>query len=686
MRSRLFFWAACLGLVLIFLNVVSGIVGSPLAYARSGPGTIQLKGAPSHPNTSSPTAGSTSHARAYTPAPLGSQPPHVPQPIPHAFQPSMQPGAVTLSATAATRFMGSDGRLELLIPAGAVTAQDLAAAGGTITLHVTEVAPASGSNAGGHLSFGTYLLQLVGANGALLSQGLRLPITARFHLHPNERGLGLAHAYVIFNGALPASASTMKGVVRPAASKPLSSTLGALQAQASTLDQEALTLAVTPQINTPSTSLSWNSDAPLSSFGKPDPFSTDLSAGGLTASEPIQVPAGPGGLTPPVSLTYSSESVNEQHSYSSAAGWVGEGWNLSLGEISWNQHNVVAGCTPQPSCGTNWQNQWFLNDPFGTSSELIPPTFTTSTSYDASSNNSCSQPGPTEPCPTRWHTAIESHAKIYSYVGPLSIPSETIHPPCWRVWLPNGIMEEFGCTNDSLQYFYVPGGHAEVNGWLLDLITDPQGNQIHLTYQRDMASWKDPTSGTPSSYPRDVVLQSIQYDAPGCLNAQAMCTGSSWAPQMQVVFNASHSPKDLTGTAPSGCNTGSHLRCDDPLDLSGSGGTAAPLIQNTFVLNSVQVQVRTSGTGTWTTLRTYKLSYEQSGPRTITDPASGMQASVAGMLDLTRLQQWGSSGATALVYSGKDTSTTTSHAYMKVFDVSSKNIVVGPGTTLSYVD
>jgi len=51
--------------VLIFLNVVSGILGSPLAYALSRPGTIQLSGAPSHPNTISPTAGSTSHTRHY---------------------------------------------------------------------------------------------------------------------------------------------------------------------------------------------------------------------------------------------------------------------------------------------------------------------------------------------------------------------------------------------------------------------------------------------------------------------------------------------------------------------------------------------------------------------------------------------------------------------------------------------
>jgi hypothetical protein len=493
----------------------------------------------------------------------------------------MTSGSLALQVNKATRFVGSDGRLELDIPAGAITAQDLAAAGGTISLRVTQIAPASGSNAGGELSLGTYLLQLVDAHGVLLTHGLHKAITARYHLHANELSLGLAHVHVLVNGSVSPAQLATPGVVKPAAGTAFARTMSAPQVETGTLNVQAQTLSATPLIGTPSTSLAWNSDAPLASFGKPDPFETDLSSGGLTASEPISVPAGPGGLTPPVSLSYSSESVNEQHSYSSAAGWVGEGWTLSMGEITWNQHNVVAGCTPQPSCGTNWQNQWFLDDAYGTSSELIPPNVTASTYYDATSNNACQMANPSVPCPMLWHTANESHDKIYAYIGPLTIPSETINPVCWRVWLPNGIMEEFGCTSDSLQYFYVPGGHAEVNGWFLDLITDPQGNQIHLTYQRDMATWKDPTTGTSYSYPRDVELASIQYDSPGCLNAQTMCTGSSWAPQMQVVFNASHTPTTLTGTAPSGCNTGTNLRCDDPLDLSGSGGVAAPLIQST---------------------------------------------------------------------------------------------------------
>lgn len=264
----------------------------------------------------------------------------------------MKAGAVDLQITQSTRFLGSDGRLELLIPAGAITTQDLAAAGGTITARVMQVAPASGSPAGGsgEISLGTYLVQLVDAHGVLLPHGLRKPLTARYHLQAHELGLGLDHAYVLLNSALSDDLLKAQGAVQPAAttgtSRPsLASTLGTRQKQPTKLDTNAKTLTVTPLASTPSTSMSFDSDSPIATFGKPDPTSVDLSSGALSYNEPIDLPAGPGGLTPPVSLTYSSAAVNEQHNASAGAGWVGEGWNLSLGSISWNEQNVTSGCT-----------------------------------------------------------------------------------------------------------------------------------------------------------------------------------------------------------------------------------------------------------------------------------------------------------------------------------------------------
>lgn len=597
----------------------------------------------------------------------------------------MKAASVFVQADTTTTFTGSDNRLTLQIPPGAVTPQDLKDAGGTISAKVTQIAPASGSNAGGsgELSLGTYLVQLVDARGNLLSHGLRKPVTARYHMQKGEQSLYLDHAYVTINGSLSEGVTKLQGVVSPTAGKTLASTLGALQSTSTHLDTSTKTLTATVPLATPSSSMSWDSDSPIATFGKPNPTSVNISTGSLSYDEPLSIPDGPGGLTPPVHLTYSSEGVNEQHNVSAAAGWVGEGWNLSLGEISWSEQNVWECST----CTATWNNSWQLSDAFGTSSALIPPNVTTSTYYDDTPNNYCATGNlPATPCPILWHTATESHDKIYAYVGPVSI-GPFANPPCFRVWLPNGIMEEFGCTSDSLQYYYEDQANWTgplVSGWYLDMITDPQGNQIHVTYQRDMASWKSSRTGTTYSYPRDVQLSSVQYDSPGCDNAQTMCTGSSWAPLMQIVFNASHSVSNQTGGIPTSCNTGTNLRCDDPLDLSSSNGLASSLIQNTYVLNNIQVQVRTTGTGTWNTLHGYNLGYEQSGPTTSVDPASGKNRSMAGMLDLTRIQEVGSTGATALMYSGLDTNSTRSYAYMKAFDLSSKNVVVGPNTTLSY--
>ena len=678
---RRVFLPTSLGLLLLFLLTLgSTLFGTPQASASVRPPVV-LKGAPSRPNRVSSTAGSTSSTRLSQAAAQGSAKPGKPQAIGRNMHMAMKASSLTLQPASATSFLGSDGHFSLQIPVGAITAQDLKDAGGSISLHVTQIAPASGSNAGGsgEFSLGTYLVQLVNAQGTLIDHGLRQPVTARYHLQKGEQSLYLDHAYVVLNGTVSEGVRTLQGVAQPTAGKTLASTMGALQAQQTHLDPSTHTLTVTPLLSTPSTSMSWDSDSPVATFGKPDPTSVDLNAGALSYDQPLSIPDGPGGLTPPVHLTYSSEAVNEQHNASAAAGWVGEGWNLSLGEISWSEQNVAAGCK---SCNATWDSSWQLSDAFGTSSELIPPNVTTSTYYDDLPNSYCATgtAGAT-PCPILWHTATESHDKIYAYVGPVNI-GQAQNPPCFRVWLPNGIMEEFGCTSDPLQYYYESGLGALVTGWYLDLITDPQGNQIHVTYQRDMASWKSPSSGVTYSYPRDVELSTIQYDSPGCLNAQTMCTGSSWAPLMQIVFNASHSVANQTTGSPTGCNTAANMRCDDPVDLS-SSGAAASLIQNTYALNSIQTQVRTSGTGSWNTLQGYNLGYEQSGPITSVDPASGLKRSTAGMLDLTRIQEVGSTGATALVYAGLDNSTTSSYAYMKAFDLSSKNVVVGPNTTLS---
>ena len=506
----------------------------------------------------------------------------------------------------------------------AVTASDESQAGGPLSLQITQIAPASGSSAGGSglISFGTYLLQLVDVHGKRVPHGLRAPLTLKYHYDAAESGLNLGHAFIVLNGPLP---RTVK--LAPAAAANFA-VLGARTTQNATLDATQRTLTVTPLVGSPSSSISWNTDSPVASFGKPDIFNADLSAGSLSASYPIDVPAGPGGFTPPVSLAYSSAGVSENHGVQSAAGWVGEGWTLAPGSISWAEHNVLVGVS-----GTLWQNSWQFSDPFGTSAELIPPTITTSISLDDTGQSISSS--------VSWQTVPDAHIKIISYPGPNSLPGAPANPPCFRVFLQNGVMEEFGCTLDSLQYYYgLSGTHqggAYVSSWLLDMVVDSKGNQIHYTYQADTA-----TDSGGHTYPRDVVLSNIEWDSPNCLDTQNRCTGTNWTPLLRLNFWAVHIP--TRSNSPSGCNNGSNLRCDDPVDLSGSGGLAAPQVESTLVLNDLYVQVNTSGT--WNNLKHYQFSYEQSGPGSILDPQTSKQESTAGMLDLTQISVVGDDNTT----------------------------------------
>ncbi len=164
--------------------------------------------------------------------------------------------------------------------------------------------------------------------------------------------------------------------------------------------------------------------------------------------------------SPTIALAYDSDAVNSQHNPQAAAGWVGEGWALSLGSISWSERNVNANCpSGNPDCsGTFWQDSWELNDAFGTSAELIPPDINVTTYYDDT-------PNPITPSPVTWHTAPETRAKVISMTAPFTLPSPQgvtrAAPPCFRVFLPNGLMEEFGCTPDSLSYYPEPGGANE---------------------------------------------------------------------------------------------------------------------------------------------------------------------------------------------------------------------------------
>jgi RHS repeat-associated protein len=589
------------------ISRAASTAGPRLAQAAS---TSRRPAAPGHPAAAPPAAGRTATV---------------------SLDPS-KPGHLT----------SADSALDLDVPAGAVSAGDVAAAGGAMSLLVRQVAPAAGGSAGGsgHFTFGTYLVQALDAGGRLARQGLRQPLGVTLHYAGRAGALDVSHAVAVINRPAPRSVSLdpASAGATPAAgagrAPAAASGLGRVVTRTPKVDAGARTLTVTAPASAASTTVSFDTVAPVAAFGGPDRAQANLGAGALTLPMPLRLPAGPGGLTPPLGLSYDSAAVSGQHNPQAPAGWVGEGWNLSLGRISWAERDTALGCCPNPDFNDTWE----LVDGFGTMAELIPPSRSVSTFYD-DFNGTAITPGP-----VAWHTTPETHARVVSFTGPNALPGMAAVPPCFRVFLPSGIMEEFGCTPDSLQFWPQSSGPNTgldyIANWLVDLITDPRGNQIHVTYQQDVQ-----TGAAGIAYPRDAVMATVEYDSPGCHNAQAACAGASWAPLMRVSFQASHSVAHVAGSS---CAPSGSLRCDDPVDLAASGGLPAPAIEDTFVLNDAQVQVRSSGGAAWSTLRDYQLAYDQSPPTTISDPFSGVAESTAGRLDLTRLTEIGADGTTAL--------------------------------------
>ncbi|HEY1349190.1 MAG TPA: RHS repeat-associated core domain-containing protein [Ktedonobacteraceae bacterium] len=544
--------------------------------------------------------------------------------IPPARAGLMKPSRLTLTP-AALHFVSNDGHLRIDLAAGSLTARQVSQWGG-IWLSITQVQPTSGGLGSDHLFFGSYEFQLFSMQGQPLTQlVLHHPLTLTYQLDPRQQLLIYKGqlVYALWNAVRPdpgPPSLTMQPAGLPGAVSPGQvPTLRATQVDttgttfrinsaltASSLSSAATSAAQIPQAAAalPASTVTFGTQAPQATWGKPQDFQVGLSSGSLSYTYPLAFPTGPGGLTPPLALNYASAGLNENHNLQAGDPWVGQGWSLDLGSISWAQENVT------PNGSPTLENVWHINDANGLSGQLIPPdqAFSTIPPYNPSSPTTAQV----------WLTAPDSHAKV----------SELMFggQPCWRAYLPGGITEEFGCTNDSRESYVASNGSVVQWSWNLDLLIDRYGNQVHVAYQ---------TLHIGSGYVRDAVLSDVTYDDPGCHNTTSAC--STWNPTVDLHFDASQSVARLQNSG-CGSGTGGQYRCDAPTDLSGSGGLPVPRVLSSYVLNDLKVEVQGQ------LLREYLFSYTQGGPQTITDPATGQQESIAGYLNLNEIQQAGTGG------------------------------------------
>lgn len=171
-------------------------------------------------------------------------------------------------------------------------------------------------------------------------------------------------------------------------------------------------------------------------------FQNDLQTGAATGAYPIEVPPGPGGFQPKISLQYNSGAVDEMKNKRDVGSWIGIGWSLSLGSISYDEVN----------------NRYSL-ELNGTSYTLVGSTDNTS-----------------------YYTLPESFLKVMRSGNQ------------WNVWDKGGNYYRFGGTSDSQQY------HDSNIYYRWDL-SRMQGVASNLTFI-DIAYIQDTWYGTiRSAYP-----------------------------------------------------------------------------------------------------------------------------------------------------------------------------------------
>lgn len=193
-------------------------------------------------------------------------------------------------------------------------------------------------------------------------------------------------------------------------------------------------------------------------------FQSDLHTGAATSRIAIEVPPGPGGFTPQVGLAYNSGSVDEMKNKRDVGSWVGIGWSLGLGSISYNPES----------------NTYYLN--LDGSYELVPDS-------------------------PYYHTKPESFFKI-----------KKVSPTKWEVWDREGTYylfdearyykdlsrdEEGNCQTDNTTYYR----------WDPTLIRDTHGNEVSITYEVDSVYKSCVRKDIVSAYPLDIFYGKNLNDA-----------------------------------------------------------------------------------------------------------------------------------------------------------------------------
>jgi RHS repeat-associated protein len=215
-------------------------------------------------------------------------------------------------------------------------------------------------------------------------------------------------------------------------------------------------------------------------------FEVNLQTGTASINYPINLPEGPSGFGPKVSLSYNSGEVDRVDAAQQGSSAVGWGWSLSTSYIAASQHH------------------------FGDYHPWTASIVADGMSGDLVKDNN-----------DYWHTADESFARVKYHAG--AGGSRTTD--WWEAWDKNGTYYLF-----DLQALIVDednGGGFTTNRWMLHTATDVHGNVINYSYKYQKTNNTLQDTPITGNYTRSVYPYKIEY---GTEDAQ----GKS---KVQVVFN-----------------------------------------------------------------------------------------------------------------------------------------------------
>lgn len=315
-----------------------------------------------------------------------------------------------------------------------------------------------------------------------------------------------------------------------------------------------------------------------------------LYTGATSYNYPIELPAGPNGIKPNLSLSYSSAASDGDAGsrFWVSEGWVGKGWSLDTGAVSTNK--------------TGLGRSYFSLVFDGASFDIIREE-----ALVANANvNDWSQ--------WAWRPTDESFIKV-RYVN---------SPGKWQVWAKNGTLYEF--STQAIWGFCTPNNappQIEPYTWKLTTVTDTHGNRINYTYGRFQNYYTDICHlGVNATLDHDIWPQSITWGG----NVQQ---GTPDRYRLDFVSNA--------------------RTFDSPQEQV---SLEASYLQKTRRLDAITVF--SNRAGSWETVRQYNLCYAGVATATCNGAGQSMQADYDDgygpywKLSLRTIQRIANDGTTAL--------------------------------------